>query len=263
MPKVLITGGAGFIGYNSSIYFLKKGFKIKIIDNISRKTSSINFSKLKKFKNVYIKKGDISNYNLIKKNILNFKPDLILNCAGQVAVTTSIKDPMDDFKSNVITTLNILEILRKYNLKAKLIHLSTNKVYGALNNLKIKSSKKRYMFKDFKNGINEKHNLNFHSPYGCSKGAADQYVIDYSRMYGLNTVVLRQSCIYGPNQYGIEDQGWVAWIMLFSILNKKINIFGDCKQVRDILHVDDLVKLFYLIYKKRKLNKIFLTLVVV
>lgn len=251
MQKVLITGGAGFIGFNATVYFLKKGFKVKVIDNISRKTSSINFNELKKFKNVINEKGDITNSNFLKKSILKFNPNLIIHCAGQVAVTTSILNPLEDLKSNIIGTFNILEILRQNKLKTKLIHLSTNKVYGSLNYLKTITLKNKYAFKNLKKGVNENHNLDFHTPYGCSKGAAEQYVIDYSRIYGLNTIVLRQSCIYGPNQYGLEDQGWIAWITLCAILGKKINIFGNGKQVRDILHVSDLVSLFYLIYKKK------------
>lgn len=253
--KVFITGGAGFIGYNCCIFFLKKNFKVKTIDNLSRRTSEINFRTLKKNKKVITQIGDIKNYSILEKSILSFKPDLIINCAGQVAVTTSILKPKLDFESNVIGTFNLLEILRKNNLKTKFIHLSTNKVYGNLNYIKIKAKKNRYEFSNIKNGIDENFNLDFHSPYGCSKGSADQYVIDYNRIFNLDTYVIRQSCIYGPYQYGLEDQGWVAWFMICSILKKRISIFGNGKQVRDILHIDDLIELFFKIYKnKKKLN---------
>lgn len=250
--KVFITGGAGFIGYNCCNFFLKKKFKVKILDNLSRKTSIINFKTLKKNKNIIVQIGDIKDYSKIENSILSFKPDLIINCAGQVAVTTSISKPRIDFETNVIGTFNLLEVLRKNKLKSKFIHLSTNKVYGNLNSLKLKTKKYRYDFANKKNGIDENCNLDFHSPYGCSKGSADQYVIDYKRIYNLDTYVIRQSCIYGPNQYGLQDQGWVAWFMICSILKKKISIFGNGKQVRDILHINDLVELFYKIFKNKK-----------
>ena len=252
MKKLFITGGAGFIGYNCADFFLEKGFKIKIYDNISRKGSKINLKRVLKNKSISFEKGDLKNFNLLNKSIKKFKPTLIINCAGQVAVTTSITNPRLDFESNALGTFNLLEILRKNNLKTKLIHLSTNKVYGELKNIKLEVKKKRYLYKNNKNGIDETTQLDFSSPYGCSKGAADQYVKDYKKIYGLDTYVVRQSCIYGPNQFGIEDQGWVAWITLCSLINKKINIFGNGKQVRDILYIDDLVNLFYKIYTNRK-----------
>ena len=248
MKKIIITGGSGFIGTNCAYFFLKKKFKILIYDNLKRKSSKINLDNLLKNKNITFVKGDISNFYQTKKNFLKFKPDIIINCAGQVAVTTSIIDPQEDFNSNALGCFNQLEIIRKYLPKTKFIHLSTNKVYGDMNLLKIKKNKKKYILVNNKNGIDENHPLSFHSPYGCSKGAADQYVIDYRRIYNLKTFCIRQSCIYGPYQYGLEDQGWVAWIILRSILNKQINIYGDGKQVRDILYVDDLVKLFYQLF---------------
>ncbi len=245
MKKIIITGGSGFIGTNCAFFFLKKKFQVLIYDNLKRKSSKINLDNLLKRKNITFVRGDISNFNQTKKNFLKFNPDIIINCAGQVAVTTSIINPQEDFNSNALGCFNQLEIIRKYLPKTKFIHLSTNKVYGDMNSLKIKKNKKKYTFTNNKRGIDENHPLSFHSPYGCSKGAADQYVIDYRRIYNLKTFCIRQSCIYGPHQYGLEDQGWVAWIILRSIMNKKINIYGDGKQVRDILYVDDLVRLFY------------------
>tara|TARA_Y100000590_G_scaffold328131_1_gene372556 strand:- start:2415 stop:3449 length:1035 start_codon:yes stop_codon:yes gene_type:complete len=252
MKKLFITGGAGFIGYNCADFFLKKGFKIKIFDNISRRGSKINLKKILKNKSISFEKGDLKNFSLLNKSIKKFKPNLIINCAGQVAVTTSIKNPRLDFESNALGTFNLLETIRKNNLKTKLIHLSTNKVYGDMKNIKVKTKKKRYVYKSKKKGIDEGSQLDFSSPYGCSKGTADQYVKDYKKIYGIETYVVRQSCIYGPNQFGIEDQGWVAWITLCSLINRKINIFGNGKQVRDILYIDDLVNLFYKIYTNRK-----------
>ncbi len=252
MKKVFITGGAGFIGYNCAIFFLKKGFTVKIYDNLSRKTSLINFKNLKRRKKVICEKGNLINYKKLQKSILNFKPNLIINCAGQVAVTTSIKDPKLDFESNVLGTFNLLEVMRKNKLVSRFIHLSTNKVYGDLKRLKLRLNTNHYELINNKKGIDENFQLDFQSPYGCSKGASDQYVIDYKRIFNLDTYVVRQSCIYGPYQYGMEDQGWLSWITMRSILNKKITIFGDGKQVRDVLYVDDLVKLFYKIYLNKK-----------
>ena len=256
MKRLFITGGAGFIGYNCAIFFLKKNFKIKIFDNISRTGSKINLKKIQNNKSIIFEKGNLKNFKHLNQSIRKFKPTLIINCAGQVAVTTSIKDPRSDFESNALGTFNLLEVLRKNNLKAKLIHLSTNKVYGQLDNIKVKAKKNRYIYKDIKKGIDVNCQLDFSSPYGCSKGTADQYVKDYKKIYGLNTYVVRQSCIYGPNQFGIEDQGWVAWLTLCSLINKKINIFGNGKQVRDILYIDDLVQLFYKINNSKKKNTI-------
>jgi len=163
-----------------------------------------------------------------------------------VAVTTSVLDPQTDFRINAFGTLNVLEALRLFGKKsASLIYSSTNKVYGGLEDLKVVETESRYQFSDLI-GIDEFRNLDFHSPYGCSKGCADQYVRDYSRIYGLNTVVFRQSCIYGPRQFGVEDQGWVAWFIIALLTGKPITIYGDGKQVRDLLYVDDLTRAYTL-----------------
>ena len=168
-----------------------------------------------------------------------------MHLAAQVAVTTSITDPRLDFEINALGTFNIfLEAMRAIDSKALLIFSSTNKVYGNLSGVSLIESEKRYQFADLTNGINEKQQLDFHSPYGCSKGVADQYVRDYSRIYKLNTVVVRQSCIYGINQLGIEE-GWVAWFTIAAMMGKEISIYGDGKQVRDVLYIDDLVNLYF------------------
>ena len=239
--KILITGGAGFIGSNAADYFHKKKWKVFVIDNLSRNGAKINLARIKK--KVSFKFGDIKNKNFINNFLKKTKPNVVLHCAGQVAVTTSIKNPREDFEINMLGTLNLLEAIRINNLKTKFIYTSTNKVYGNLSHIKTKIKKNRYVFKKI-TGINENFNLDFHSPYGCSKGAADQYVRDYSRIFNINSFVLRQSCIYGHNQFGIEDQGWVAWLIIASIFKKKIKIYGNGKQVRDILFIDDLNKLF-------------------
>jgi CDP-paratose 2-epimerase len=252
MKSIFITGGAGFIGSNAANYFYKKKWKVYVFDNLSRNGSSLNIKLLLKGKNIKFIKGDIKNFKKLSKTIYKIKPNVILHCAGQVAVTTSITNPRDDFESNALGTFNVLESIRLNKLKSTLIYTSTNKVYGNLKYDKVKIVKKRYVFSNKKIGVNEDNQIDFHSPYGCSKGTADQYVRDYSRIYGINSYVLRQSCIYGTNQFGIEDQGWLAWFVIASILGKKITIFGDGRQVRDLLYIDDLNRLFEIIANNKK-----------
>jgi len=254
MKKIFITGGAGFIGSNASKYFAKKKWQVYVFDTLSRKGATYNIKWLKKNTSIIFIKGDIRNFNNLSKTLASINPEAILHCAGQVAVTTSFINPREDFEINTLGNLNVLESIRTNNLKSTLIYTSTNKVYGNLDSTNVKLNKKRYIYKNNIKGIDENHKTDFHSPYGCSKGAADQYVRDYSRMYGINSYVLRQSCIYGTNQYGIEDQGWLAWFVIASLLGKKITIFGDGKQVRDLLYIDDLNRLFeILVNNKRKI----------
>lgn len=170
--------------------------------------------------------------------------DFVLHLAGQVAVTRSLKDPRTDFEANALGTLNVLEALRAHAPAATLIYSSTNKVYGGMEDLSVRESDRRYSYEDLPFGVDESRSLDFLSPYGCSKGAADQYVRDYSRIYGLKTVVFRQSCIYGPRQFGVEDQGWIAWLMIATLLGRRITVYGDGKQMRDILYVDDMIDAF-------------------
>jgi len=259
MKSIFITGGAGFIGNNAARYFNKKNWKVYVFDNLSRNGSSSNIRLLLKETNIKFIKGDIKKFKKLSKEIAKIKPNVILHCAGQVAVTTSIIDPRDDFENNAMGTFNVLESIRLNKLKSTLIYTSTNKVYGNLESDKIKIFKKRYVFKNNRKGIDENNEIDFHSPYGCSKGTADQYVRDYSRIYGINSYVLRQSCIYGTNQFGIEDQGWLAWFVIASILEKKITVFGDGRQVRDLLYIEDLNRLFEIIAnnKKHKKNNIY------
>ena len=259
MKKIFITGGAGFIGTNASKYFAKRKWQVYVFDNLSRKGTAYNIKSLKKNKNIIFIKGDIRNFNKLSKIFSSINPDVILHCAGQVAVTTSFINPREDFEINTLGNLNVLESIRINKLKSTLIYTSTNKVYGNLDTTKVKLNKKRYVYKDNIQGIDENHKTDFHSPYGCSKGAADQYVRDYSRMYGINSYVLRQSCIYGTNQYGIEDQGWLAWFVIASILGKKITVFGDGKQVRDLLYIEDLNRLFEILAnnKKKKIDRVY------
>ncbi len=247
MHRLLITGGAGFIGINSARYFLAKGWHVTICDNFSRKGTEDNVGTLlKEFPKVVVVRGDVrKDIELIAQEVA--RHDYVLHLAAQVAVTTSIADPRNDIEQNILGTFNVLEAIRMSANKPALIYTSTNKVYGALERYPVRERLMRYEFEDDerqKYGIPETQSLDFHSPYGCSKGAADQYVIDYARIYGLKTLVLRQSCIYGEHQFGIEDQGWVAWLTIAAMLGKPITIYGTGKQVRDILFAGDLVRLY-------------------
>lgn len=241
--NVCITGGAGFIGSNAVAYYLKKGASVTIFDNLSRKGAEKNLSWLKTLGGkLDVIVGDIRSVkDLDKAKVAFASADLILHLAAQVAVTTSVTNPREDFDINALGTFNILETMRLSGSKAKLIYSSTNKVYGGMEDIPIVEQKTRYAYKDVPYGISESRGLDFHSPYGCSKGSADQYVHDYGRMYGLDTVVMRQSCIYGPRQFGVEDQGWVAWFIIALATGIPLSIYGDGKQVRDLLYVDDLI----------------------
>ena len=243
--NIFITGGAGFIGINAASYYLNQKHEVTIFDNFSRPGGKKNISWLKENHtgDIRVIEGDIRSDR--KKLAIGVKnADLILHLAGQVAVTSSVIDPITDFETNARGTLNILESVRLSGHNPIFIYSSTNKVYGALEDIAVTESTTRYVFNTLRFGVAETRGLDFHSPYGCSKGAADQYVRDYSRIYGLNTVVFRQSCIYGPHQHGVEDQGWVAWFMIALSQGKQLTIYGNGKQVRDLLHIDDLLSAY-------------------
>jgi CDP-paratose 2-epimerase len=252
MKTILITGAAGFIGTNCCIYFRNKGFNVIAFDNFSRKTSHINKKFLKDKYNIRVENADIRDQKYVFFILKKAKPSTIIHLAGQVAVTTSVLDPLGDFKINAGGTLNLLDACRRYSPQTFFINASTNKVYGKISNLKIKEESNRYKIQNQQRGISESCPLDFHSPYGCSKGVADQYTLDYARIYGLKTVTMRQSCIYGPRQFGMEDQGWIAWFSIAAILNKPITIYGNGKQVRDVLHVSDLCRAYELAIKNNK-----------
>lgn len=243
--KILIIGGAGFIGINAASHFAASAAEVTIYDNLSRPGSYENVTWLQKqYPSVRFVHGDIRFGHDVARFFEGRTDDLVLMLAGQVAVTTSVEDPRRDFECNALGTFNVLEALRLAGSTATLIYTSTNKVYGGMEDLVVIEKDRQYRYQDFPDGIAEDRLLDFHSPYGCSKGAADQYVRDYARIFGLNTVVMRQSCIYGPRQFGVEDQGWVAWFTIQAILGRPITIFGDGKQVRDVLFVTDLVELY-------------------
>ncbi len=247
----LVTGGAGFIGSNYAARLIERGENVTIYDNLSRPGSSKNIQWLRarfgkdSFKLV---QGDIRDFELLKQNVPGM--DVIAHLAGQVAVTTSVTNPREDFEINALGTFNVLEAVRLTGGQPVVIYSSTNKVYGGMEDVRIVEESDYYRYQDFPFGISEDQPLDFHSPYGCSKGAGDQYMRDYHRIYEIPTIVFRQSCIYGTRQFGVEDQGFLAWFVIAAVTNKPITIYGDGKQVRDILFVEDLLSAYDLGVKK-------------
>ena len=247
--KAFVTGVAGFIGSHIAQKMLTRGWKVVGFDDLSRIGSSYNLELLKQETEFTFIQGDISVIENIDPIFSRYGPfDWIAHQAAQVAVTSSILNPRHDFEVNLLGTFNILECIRQYSPESVFQFSSTNKVYGALPEVDVVEKRTRYMYREI-SGVSEAWPLDFHSPYGCSKGAADQYVRDYSRIYGLRTQVLRQSCIYGSRQFGVEDQGWVAWFVIASILELPLSVFGDGKQVRDLLWIEDLTDLYFLLYE--------------
>jgi len=243
--RYLITGGAGFIGSNYVDRLIGRGEKVMVYDNLSRAGAELNLEWLRS------SHGGTS-FELIEADIKDDvrlvdacqAVDVIVHLAGQVAVTTSVNDPRQDFEDNALGTFNVLEAARQAKRKPIILYSSTNKVYGGMEDVRIVEEDSRYQYADLPFGVAEAQPMDFHSPYGCSKGAGDQYVRDYHRIYNLSTVVFRQSCIYGPRQFGIEDQGWVAWFVIAAILGRPITIYGDGKQIRDVLFVGDLMEAY-------------------
>lgn len=254
--NIFITGGAGFIGINAASYYLKQKHRVTIFDNFSRPGGKKNISWLVQNHkgSVQVVDGDIRSD---QRKLISYakRADLVLHLAGQVAVTSSVANPLTDFEINARGTLNVLEAVRTSGHNPVLIYSSTNKVYGSLEDLAVTETPTRYEFENLCFGVSETRCIDFHSPYGCSKGAADQYVRDYSRIYGLNTIVFRQSCIYGPHQHGVEDQGWVAWFMIALTQEKRLTIYGNGKQVRDLLHIDDLLRAYDAAAKNIRVTK--------
>lgn len=246
---VLITGGAGFIGCNLAHRLLSRGEPVVVLDNLSRTGVERNLRWLRETHGGGIEAeiADIRDVEAVRRAARNARQ--VFHFAAQVAVTTSLENPAHDFSVNARGTLNLLEALREQDHPAPLVYTSTNKVYGGLDDVRLTPSSGRYEPVDDdlrRRGISERRRLDFHSPYGCSKGTADQYVTDYARSFGMQTVVFRMSCIYGPHQYGTEDQGWVAHFLIRALEGRPIMLYGDGKQVRDTLFVDDLVDAFLL-----------------
>jgi CDP-paratose 2-epimerase len=242
--RYLITGGAGFIGVNAAAHAARLGHSVTALDNLSRQGTQENLAWLRsEFPAVRAVFADIRR-DQQALDAEAAQAEVILHLASQVAVTTSVTDPRTDFEINALGTFNVLEAARRSPRPPMVIYSSTNKVYGGMEDVAIVEDGNRYRYAALPQGAGEERPLDFHSPYGCSKGAADQYVRDYSRIYGLRTVVFRQSCIYGPHQFGVEDQGWVAWFVLRGLLCRPVTIYGDGKQVRDVLYVGDLIAAF-------------------
>ena len=247
----LVTGGAGFIGSNYVNRLLQRGEKVTIYDNLSRGGARRNLEWLQgSFGNnsFDVIVGDVRNATAMVEAARD--ADVIVHLAGQVAVTTSVVEPRFDFEANALGTFNALEAARLSGRNPIFIYASTNKVYGGMEDVELVEEATRWRYQDLTHGCPETQPLDFHSPYGCSKGTGDQYVRDYSRIYGLRSVVFRQSCIYGPRQFGIEDQGWVAWFIIAAVTGRPITIYGDGKQVRDILYVEDLLDAYDLAAEK-------------
>jgi len=248
--KLLITGGAGFLGSNLAAHALKKEHQLTVFDNMSRLGSMDNLVWLKTLGKFEFVHGDIRNKNDVE-SVVKGGFDVIFHLAGQVAMTTSIENPYRDFEINALGTLNILDSVRKYCKDTGIIYSSTNKVYGDLEQYEYQETNTRYICPQYPNGFDESVPLDFHSPYGCSKGSADQYMQDYHRMFGINTVVFRHSSMYGSRQFATYDQGWIGWFCQKAIdLYKNpqtaaFTISGNGKQVRDILHAEDMVRLYF------------------
>ncbi len=266
--KVLITGGAGFVGSHVAEYYANKGEEVVVLDNLSRaellgyETSNAmyNWNYLKIYKNIELIKGDIRDAEVVK-NIAK-DVDVIIHTAAQVAVTTSLKNPRTDFEINALGTFNVLEAARLSESDPAIVYCSTNKVYGDnVNRIAVVEREKRYEFANdkYKKGIPEDFPIDLceHTPYGASKCAGDIYVQDYGHVYGLKTGVFRMSCIYGSRQFGVEDQGWVAWFTIATLLGKTITIYGDGKQVRDVLYIDDLVRAYDLFINSNLKHDVF------
>lgn len=247
---MLITGGAGFIGVNAAAHFLTKGWQVTVLDNFSRRGTDQNIRWLRGAfpTGLQVIRGDVRS-NKATESLVE-EHDVVLHLAAQVAVTTSVVEPWGDFKANTQGTLRVLDAVNRSQRKPIFLYSSTNKVYGSLEKLPLVEEERRYALPPGFPGISEEQPLDFHSPYGCSKGAADQYVHDYARLYGLRTVVFRQSCIYGEHQFGVEDQGWVAWFLVAAMLGKPITVYGNGKQVRDLLNVSDLLRAYELAIEK-------------
>jgi len=241
--SILVTGGAGFVGCHLVHDLLGDNRKVTVLDSLSRRGSERNLEWLQRQHpdgDLRFVKGDVRDPQAVKSAAADV--DAIYHLAGQVAVTSSVQDPRVDFEINALGTLNVLEAARQSPCQPVVMFTSTNKVYGGMEDVALVEKDTSYEYRDLPDGIPESRPLDFHSPYGCSKGAADQYVRDYARIYGLRTVVFRMSCIYGPRQFGNEDQGWLAHFIISAGTGAPITIYGDGKQVRDVLFVEDLVR---------------------
>ena len=248
--KYLITGGCGFLGSNITARILKTGRgELCLFDNLSRIGSDKNLAWLKQFGKFTHIQANTYDFDALAKTVKEFQPDIIFHFAGQVAMTTSIANPRLDFNTNALGAFKLVESVRQFAPNAGVIFSSTNKVYGDLEQFTYKESETRYNCLEYPKGFDEKITLDFHSPYGCSKGCADQYMLDYARIFGLKTAVFRHSSMYGARQFGTFDQGWISWFCQKAAETQKdpstvFTIAGTGKQVRDVLHAEDMADLY-------------------
>ena len=250
MTTYLVTGGCGFVGSNITATLLARNEKVVIFDNLARHGTTANLEWLRSLGDCEFVHGDIRNANDVEALIKRLQPGVIFHLAGQVAMTTSINHPRRDYEINVAGSFNVLESVRQYSPDTTIVYSSSNKVYGDLAGVKLREEERRYSAPDHPQGVDESVTLEFQTPYGCSKGAADQYMLDYARIFGLKTVVFRHSTIFGGRQFATFDQGWVGWFCGQAIATKAdpdrdpFTIAGDGKQVRDLLFVDDCVNCY-------------------
>jgi CDP-paratose 2-epimerase len=244
--KWIITGGAGFIGCHAASHFHAAGNRVVLVDNLSRRGADANLAWLRDQGITDFNRADVRDSAAIDDLLARHADaDAVLHLAGQVAVTTSVADPRADFEANALGTLNVLEAVRlRAEGRPAVIYSSTNKVYGHLEHVRVVERDGRYAYEDRPFGIDESEPSDPVSPYGCSKSAGDHYVLDYARIYGMKTLSFRQSCVFGTRQFGIEDQGWIAWFCVAATLGRPFAIYGDGKQVRDTLWVGDLVEAY-------------------
>ena len=254
--NALITGGAGFVGSNLAASLLGKHEHVTVFDSLARHGASENLAWLRSLGLTDFVHGDIRNAFDVEQTVKNIQPDVIFHLAGQVAMTTSMQSPRRDFEINVLGSINVLEAVRQYTPETAIIYASSNKVYGNLDHLDLVEASTRYQPRDaMQKGVDESVAIEFHTPYGCSKGSADQYMLDYARGFGLNTVVFRHSTIYGGRQFATYDQGWVGWFCRQALETKAnpsrppFTVSGDGKQVRDLLHVSDAVNAYVAAYE--------------
>lgn len=249
--RYLITGGCGFLGSNLAAESLRLGEELAIFDNLSRFGAEQNLSWLQSQGEFLFQHGDIRDPFAVARLIKDFRPDMVFHLAGQVTMTNSIANPRLDFEINAMGTINVLEAVRDFCPECGIVYSSTNKVFGDLEYLEYEETASRYVVPTHPYGFDENIPLDFHSPYGCSKGAADQYMLDYHRIFGLKTVVFRHSSMYGGRQFATYDQGWIGWFCQKAIeikrgvLKEPFTISGSGKQVRDVLHAEDVVALYY------------------
>lgn len=247
--RLLITGGCGFLGANMAAEALRRGDALWVLDDLSRTGSDRNLAWLRAQGEFGFVRGDVRDRAAVEALVREARPDAVFHLAGQVAMTTSLADPRRDFEVNVGGSINMLEAVRAAAPEAAVLFSSTNKIYGDLDGLAYDEAETRWRCPSHPRGFDESLPLDFRSPYGCSKGAADQYMLDYARTFGLRTAVFRHSSIFGPRQFSTADQGWVGWFVERALAartsSEPFTISGDGKQVRDVLFAPDIVRCYF------------------